>query len=212
MKLLLMSLNAGALPDFLRRHTGREPSALRLGFIDDAGAPYADQPFGSFEWNQLTDLGFRLTRMTVGKYRDARDFASDLGTVDAVYLSGGHTFVLLGALQSNGTGEVLKERVRAGLPYIGLSAGSVVAGPNVEPVAPLDDPADAPDVTDFTGLGLVDTVVIPHADGLLPPYPPSVIEEVVRTYGGRFPLTRVNDDQALLVEDGVATLIPSGIT
>ncbi|KXO90604.1 peptidase S51 dipeptidase E [Tsukamurella pseudospumae] len=207
-----MSLNAGALPDFLRRHTGREPSALRLGFIDDAGAPYADQPFGSFEWNQLTDLGFRLTRMTVGKYRDARDFASDLGTVDAVYLSGGHTFVLLGALQSNGTGEVLKERVRAGLPYIGLSAGSVVAGPNVEPVAPLDDPADAPDVTDFTGLGLVDTVVIPHADGLLPPYPPSVIEEVVRTYGGRFPLTRVNDDQALLVEDGVATLIPSGIT
>ncbi|KXP10761.1 peptidase S51 dipeptidase E [Tsukamurella pseudospumae] len=207
-----MSLNAGALPGFLRRHTGREPSALRLGFIDDAGAPYADQPFGSFEWNQLTDLGFRLTRMTVGKYRDARDFASDLGTVDAVYLSGGHTFVLLGALQSNGTGEVLTERVRAGLPYIGLSAGSVVAGPNVEPVAPLDDPADAPGVTDFTGLGLVDTVVIPHADGLLPPYPPSMIEEVVRTYGGRFPLTRVNDDQALLVEDGTATLIPSVIT
>ncbi|WP_244881083.1 Type 1 glutamine amidotransferase-like domain-containing protein [Tsukamurella pseudospumae] len=212
MNLLLMSLNAGALPGFLRRHTGREPSALRLGFIDDAGAPYADQPFGSFEWNQLTDLGFRLTRMTVGKYRDARDFASDLGTVDAVYLSGGHTFVLLGALQSNGTGEVLTERVRAGLPYIGLSAGSVVAGPNVEPVAPLDDPADAPGVTDFTGLGLVDTVVIPHADGLLPPYPPSMIEEVVRTYGGRFPLTRVNDDQALLVEDGTATLIPSVIT
>ncbi|MET9325745.1 Type 1 glutamine amidotransferase-like domain-containing protein [Tsukamurella sp. NPDC003166] len=211
MNLLLMSLNAGALPGFLRRHTGREPSALRLGFIDDAGGPYTDQPFGSFEWNQLTDLGFRLTRMTVGKYRDARDFASDLGTVDAVYLSGGHTFVLLGALQSNGTGEVLTERVRAGLPYIGLSAGSVVAGPNVEPVAPLDDPADAPGVTDFTGLGLVDTVVIPHADGLLPPYPPAVIDEVVRTYGGRFPLTRVNDDQALLVEDGVATLIPSGI-
>ncbi|NKY17790.1 type 1 glutamine amidotransferase-like domain-containing protein [Tsukamurella spumae] len=207
-----MSLNAGALPGFLRRHTGREPSELRLGFIDDAGAPYADQPFGSFEWNQLTDLGFRLTRMTVGKYRDPRDFASDLGTVDAVYLSGGHTFVLLGALQRNGTGEVLAERVRAGLPYIGLSAGSVVAGPNVEPVAPLDDPADAPDVTDFTGLGLVDTVVIPHADGLLPPYPPALIDEVVRTYGDRFPLTRVNDDQALLVEDGVATLIPSVIT
>lgn len=212
MNLLLLSLNAGALPDFLRRHTGREPSGLRIGFIDDAGAPYADQPFGSFEWTQLTDLGFRLTRMTLAKYTDAADFDSDLNTVDAVYLSGGHTFVLLGALQGNGTGEVLKARVRAGLPYVGLSAGSVVAGPNVEPVAPLDDPADAPGVTDYTGLGLVDAVVIPHADGALPPYPPAMIDEVVRTYGDRFPLTRVNDDQALLVENGVATLIPSAIT
>ncbi|MBS4104099.1 Type 1 glutamine amidotransferase-like domain-containing protein [Tsukamurella paurometabola] len=210
--LLLLSLNAGALPDFLRRHTGREPSALRIGFIDDAGIPYADQPFGSFEWTQLTDLGFRLTRMTAGKYRDAADFDSDLNTVDAVYLCGGHTFVLLGALQANGTGEVLATRVRAGLPYVGLSAGSVVAGPNIEPVAPLDDPADAPGVTDYTGLGLVDTVVIPHADGALPPYPRSMIDDVVRTYGDRFPLTRVNDDQALLVEDGVASLIPSTIT
>lgn len=87
-----------------------------------------------------------------------------------------------------------------------------MAGPNVEPVAPLDDPTDAPGVTDYTGLGLVDTVVIPHADGALPPHPPAMIDEVVRTYGDRFPLTRVNDDQALLVENGVATLIPSAIT
>ena len=159
------------------RHQAARP-ALGVAF-DDAGAPYADQPFGSFEWTQLTDLGFRLTRMTLAKYTDAADFDSDMNAVDAVYLSGGHTFVLLGALQGNGTGEVLKARVRAGLPYVGLSAGSVVAGPNVEPVAPLDDPADAPGVTDYTGLGLVDTVVIPHADGALPPYPPAMIDEVV---------------------------------
>ncbi|TWS18786.1 peptidase S51 dipeptidase E [Tsukamurella asaccharolytica] len=212
MNLLLLSLNAGALPGFLRRHTGRDPGALRLGYIDDAAAPHADQPFASFEWNQLTDLGFRLTRMTLATYTAAGDFDSDLNTVDAVYVAGGHTFVLLGALQGNGTGEVLKTRVRAGLPYIGLSAGSVVAGPNVEPVAPLDDPADAPGVTDYTGLGLVDTVVVPHADGALPPYPRALIDDVVRTYGDRFPLTRVNDDQALLVENGVSTLIPSTIS
>ncbi|WP_019203660.1 Type 1 glutamine amidotransferase-like domain-containing protein [Tsukamurella sp. 1534] len=212
MNLLLLSLNAGALPGFLLRHTGRAPSALRIGFIDDAHLPYVDQPYTSFEWTQLTDLGFRLTRMTVGKYTDAADFESDLRGVDAVYLCGGHTFVLLGALQRSGAGEVLKARVRAGLPYIGLSAGAVVAGPTVEPVAPLDDPAEAPGVTDFTGLGLADTVVIPHADGRLPPYPSSMIDEIVRTYGGRFPLTRVNDDQALLVEDGVATIVSSPIT
>ncbi|GAB3136044.1 Type 1 glutamine amidotransferase-like domain-containing protein [Tsukamurella serpentis] len=207
--LLLLSLHAGALPAFLRRHTGREPSELRIGFIDDAAKPYADKPFTTFEWNQLTDLGFRLTRITARDYRDAADFESDLRGVDAVYVAGGHTFVLLDALQSNGTGAALQTAVAAGLPYVGLSAGSVVAGPNIEPVSPLDDPADAPEITDYTGLGLVDTVVIPHADGALPPYPPAVIDEVVRTYGERFPLTRVNDDQALLVEGGSATLIAS---
>lgn len=209
MNLLLLSLNAGALPEFLHRHTGHQPSGLRIGYIDDAAAPHADQPFASFEWNQLTDLGFRVTRMTLGKYSNSSDFASDLSTVDAVYLSGGHTFVLLAALQREGIGDVLVERVRAGLPYVGLSAGSVVAGPNIEPVSPLDDPADAPQVTDYSGLGLVDTVVIPHADGALPPYPESLIDEIVQKYGAEYSLTRVNDDEALLVEDGYKTLVPS---
>ncbi|GAA0992385.1 Type 1 glutamine amidotransferase-like domain-containing protein [Nocardiopsis tropica] len=212
MNLLLLSLNAGALPDFLLRHTGRPPSGIRIGYIDDATRLVADAPYNAFEWNQLTDLGFRLTRMSARKYTNARDFDSDLDSVDAVYLAGGHTFALLGSLQSNGTGEVLTRRVREGLPYIGLSAGSVVAGPHLEPVVPLDDPTEVPEVTDFTGLGLVDTVVIPHADGALPPYPLSLIDEVERTYGDRYPLTRLNDDQALLVEDGVTTLIPSRIT
>lgn len=212
MNLLLLSLNAGALPEFLLRHTGQRPSGLRLGYIDDATRLVADAPYSAFEWNQLTELGFRLTRMSVRRYADSRDFDSDLDSVDAVYLAGGHTFALLGSLRSNGTGEVLTRRVRSGLPYVGLSAGSVVAGPTIEPVAPLDDPNETPEVTDYTGLGLVDTVVIPHADGALPPYPRSLIDEVVETYGDRYPLTRVNDDQALLVEDGVASLIPSRIT
>ncbi|MDB1088884.1 Type 1 glutamine amidotransferase-like domain-containing protein [Streptomyces sp. ACA25] len=103
------------------------------------------------------------------------------------------------------------ERVRAGLPYIGASAGSIVTGPSIEPVSPMDDPAEAPDLTDRTGLGLglVDTVIIPHADGALPPYPPELIAQVRQTYGTDYPLTFLDDDQALLVENAPSGLISS---
>ena len=34
------------------------------------------------------------------------------------------------------------DAVRAGLPYIGVSAGAAVAGPDIAPLALLDDPAE----------------------------------------------------------------------
>ena len=52
-----------------------------------------------------------------------------LRETDAVFIGGGNTFVLLDALQNNNTlwGGLLRERVAAGMPYIGTSAGSNVA-------------------------------------------------------------------------------------
>ena len=70
--------------------------------------------------------------MTSGTRRDdtgARDipsataFAEILDGLDALYVCGGETFVLLDNLRRDGLADVLVEKVRAGLPYIGLSAG-----------------------------------------------------------------------------------------
>lgn len=47
---------------------------------------------------------------------------------DAVFVGGGNTFVLLGALYRGGLLEPIRELAHAGTPYIGSSAGSNVAG------------------------------------------------------------------------------------
>jgi dipeptidase E len=51
-----------------------------------------------------------------------------LATADAIFVGGGETFVLLRELTRTGQLELIRERVLAGVPYGGASAGANVAG------------------------------------------------------------------------------------
>lgn len=208
MRLLLLSLGTGAVPGFLAATAGRPAGAVRIGYLDDAALPYGDAPFVAAERARIAGIAGAVVDLRAGD-ADAGSFAAALDGVDALYVAGGNTFALMAALRRRGCDAVLTERVRAGLPYIGCSAGSVIAGPSLEPVTLMDDPAEAPDLADHTGLGLVGTVVIPHADGKLPPYPRELIDRIEATHGATHPLTFLADDRALLVEDGTVREIPS---
>lgn len=208
MRLLLLSLGVGAVPDFLSAHGPFRAGNPRIGYVRDAARPYEGEPFVEQERERLAGLGYDLDDLTVGGLSLDR-LEDALGGVDAVYVAGGSTFALLDALRTSCADRLLVEHVRAGLPYIGSSAGSIVTGPSIEPASLMDDPADAPGLTDYRGLGLLDTVVIPHADGLLPPYPPELIARTTERYGDAYPLTLVHDDQALLVDFSGARLIAS---
>lgn len=209
MNLLLLSWGIGALGDFLADRTGTPPADARLGYLNDAALPYAGEEFAGIEDARLVELGYRPIPVTARDVESAERFGEILDGLDALYVCGGETFVLLDHLRRNGLAEVLIDKVRAGLPYIGLSAGAVIAGASAEPVSLLDDPALAPGLTDQRGLGLVAASILPHADGKIPLFPPPVIAEVVEKYGESFDLLLLNDDQALLVTDDGATLIPS---
>lgn len=208
MKLLLLSLHAGAMPDFLYSDEANACSRKRLAYIDDATAPFEGAPFVMAERENLARLGCSLTGLTLSE-SSPEATRQILGEVDGVYVAGGNTFALLSAMRSTGSDKLIVERVRAGLPYIGSSAGSIVAGPSIEPASLMDDPNEAPELTDHHGLGLVSTVVIPHADGALPPYPIELIEKTVQRYGSAFDLTLIRDDQALRVEDAAVEIVAS---
>lgn len=209
MHLLLLSLGVGAVPEFVSAHVTRPAGEVVVGYLHDAARPYAGEEFVTAERQQLAELGYALTDISAGEHNRAESFGAALEDVDALYAAGGNTFALLAALRRHGADAVIVERVGAGLPYIGSSAGSIITGPSIEPASLMDDPAEAPDLADRSGLGLIETVVIPHADGALPPYPPELIAQLRQAYEDRFPLTFINDDQALLVENGPPRLISS---
>lgn len=206
MKLLLLSLNPGAMRAFLDSTSSGGP--LRVGYIGDAQVEYAGAPFVVAERRAIEAIGHEIVDITV---RDltASEFAETLSGVDAVYVAGGSTFALLEALKVTGCDVVLAERVRDGMPYIGCSAGSIIVGPDITPASLMDDPADGRGLTDFAGLGLIGRTVIPHADGLLAPYPPSLIDETIARYGSSHRLLPLHDDQALLVDGAQETVIDS---
>ncbi len=81
-----------------------------------------------------------------------------LESADGIFIGGGETFVLLGELYRTGQLELIRQRVAAGVPYGGSSAGANVAGlligtTNDFPVA---------EIPSRKALGIFPAVINPH--------------------------------------------------
>ncbi len=89
---------------------------------------------------------------------DAAGAKALLEGADGIFIGGGETFVLLGELYRTGQLELIRQRVAAGVPYGGSSAGANVAGlrigtTNDFPVA---------EIPSRTSLGVFPAVINPH--------------------------------------------------
>lgn len=208
MRLLLLSRGAGAVPGFLLGIGFSSARQLRLGYLADASASFADAPFVLEERARIDAFGYDVQDLNA-RLTPRASFAAALDRVDALYVAGGSTFALLDALRADGAREAIVDRVRDGLPYIGASAGSIVVGPTIEPASLMDDPDDAPELSNYEGLQLISSVVVPHADGLLPPYPSELIQRTLERYGADHDLIPLRDDEALLVDAGGSRVITS---
>ncbi|MGO4102605.1 Type 1 glutamine amidotransferase-like domain-containing protein [Leifsonia sp. YAF41] len=211
MKMLLLSRFVGAVPKFLGAASAGSRAALRIAYVDDASQPLGDAPFVGRERAQLQDLGYTLVPVTIGD-GTAADLSAILDSADAVYVAGGLADHLMAVLRRTGADSVLVERIRAGLPYIGASAGAMIMGTSIDPAIALDGHTDGVSLGDLSGLGLADVVILPHADGQLPPYPPATITEVARRLEGTPGLTLLADDDGLLVEDNHLSRVASPAT
>ncbi len=99
------------------------------------------------------DAGYRL----VGVHRCA-DPAAAVREAPAIFVGGGNTFRLLAGLYAHNLLEPIRQRVRAGVPYLGISAGTNVACPTIKTTN--DMPITLPPSLD--ALGLVDFQVNAH--------------------------------------------------
>jgi dipeptidase E len=94
--------------------------------------PHASNPR---DWAQYTRDATRIfarwgIRIVSGE--TPSDFLTLLNKADGVFVDGGNTFRLLNALQRDGLLAPIRDKVKAGLPYLGSSAGTVVACPTIK--------------------------------------------------------------------------------
>lgn len=128
-----------------------------------------------------------------------------LDECDLLYAPGGNTFVLASRLRQIDLTEEIGARIRAGLPYVGFSAGAVLCGLDILNSQDINAPA----ITDFDGLAL-----IPFSINVHYPTEPEAIagrDERIAFYHA-FHSTPVLalEDEALLDVDESALLVREG--
>ena len=103
--------------------------------------------------SRFQKLGYEL-----GSLHSVANPRDELRRADSLFIGGGNTFRLLKALYDFDLLDTIRERVSEGMPYIGTSAGSVVAAPTIKTTndMPIVEPPS------FNALGLVPYQINAH--------------------------------------------------
>jgi dipeptidase E len=134
------------------------------------------------------------------------DPARAIGRADNIFIGGGNTFRLLKALYDDSVVELIAERVREGLPFMGSSAGTNMVCPTLKTTN--DMPIVQP--PSFNALGVINFQINPH---YLDPDPNSrhmgeTREERLRQYleENDVPVLGLREGSILWVHDEQVTL------
>ena len=158
MKLLLFSNSTNSGDDYLEFPLpyikdflgGKTTKAL---FIPYAGIRISwDEYFETVE-TRLLRIGIRLHSI-----HKAIKPEKALEKTELIIVGGGNTFNLLKTIQEQGLDKIIREKVRAGVPYIGWSAGSNLCCPTIRTTN--DMPVVEPQ--SFNALNLIPFQINPH--------------------------------------------------
>ena len=128
-----------------------------------------------------------------------------LAQAEALFMGGGNTYALLKRLREAGLLAAIRERVHAGMPYLGASAGSNVAGPNILTTNDWNVVA----LDRFDALGLVSFNINPHYKETDPTMAPGseTRDDRIAEYHvvNSNPVVGLEEGALVRVEDGVVT-------
>ncbi len=137
-------------------HAEEEIRDLTRGIRTVLFVPYALHDVDAYAARARGRLaGMGLAATSIHEEPDPRD---SVARAEAVFVGGGNTFRLLRALYDADLLAAIRRRVADGMPFIGSSAGAIVAGPTIRTTK--DMPIVQP--PSFDALSLVPFQISPH--------------------------------------------------
>lgn len=120
--------------------------------------PYAAVTFSYDEYEAKVQERFKEIGIKVNSIHRALNKRNFIRHAQAIVIGGGNTFALLKKMQEEDLLDAIFRRVKAGVPYIGWSAGSNVTCPTI--CTTNDMPIVQPE--SFRAIGLVSFQINPH--------------------------------------------------
>lgn len=117
-----------------------------------------DKTWMDEEYKTILDLGISEDNIT--EYKIGNDI--DINNFDIIYMMGGNTFYLLDMIRKTNFDRIIKNFINDGKIYIGSSAGSEILGNSISVALGYDE--NNVNMVDFTGLKIVDALIVPHAN------------------------------------------------
>nr|WP_314999809.1 Type 1 glutamine amidotransferase-like domain-containing protein [uncultured Capnocytophaga sp.] len=195
MKRLFLTSSFSSVSKLFEDFAGEPVNGKKIVFIPTASLVekvrfYVDDDRKAFE-----KLGIIIEELEVST-ATTEEIAQALEQNDYIFISGGNTFYLMQELKKKGADKLLMEQINNGKLYIGTSAGSIIASPNIEFVSDMDETEKAPELTDYSGLHLVDFCFLPHYLNF--PYK-EVTQKIVNEYSQKVDLRPISNNQVITV-------------
>ena len=150
-----------------------------------------------FTQKAFEDFGYEVENFDISIFSE-EIIKEKLAETKIIFISGGNTFYLLQELKKKNLISHLKEKIENGLLYIGESAGSAITAPNIEYASVMDDKTLAKELSDYTGLNLVDFYVVPHFEE--EPFVEGG-RKIVELYKDSLDLKLINNKEVILIEN-----------
>ena len=202
MKTILLTSAGMNVKEEILKILPKSPKELKLAHITTASIDEKNKDYFHKETQIMKELGFQVTEadisgMTEGKVRKL------LKDTNIIYIQGGNTYYLLKSIKESGFDKVVKELLEKGVIYIGVSAGSYVAGPTIEQADWIHE-HNRFGLTDLTAMNLVPFLLMVH---YVPEYK-SILKEKIQKSKYEFKI--LTDDQAILVKGDNYKLVGKG--
>lgn len=144
--------------------------------------PYAGVGIGYDNYTSKVAAPFSTIGYEVRSIHTYENPVDAVNNAEALAVGGGNTFELLNQLYNNDLINVIRKNVVNGMPFIGWSAGSNIAGPTIKTTndMPIVEPPS------FDALNVVPFQINPH-----------YTEEILPNHGGENRIDRINEFVAL---------------
>ena len=203
MKNMILTSSLYESIELVKKFLDKNTESKKILFIPTAANVEEYKKYMHLTQKAFEDFGYEVENFDVSVFSE--EIAKEkLSEAKIVFISGGNTFYLLQELKRKNLITYLKERIENGLLYIGESAGSVIAAPDIEYASVIDDETVATELDDYAGLNLVDFYIVPHFEE--EPFVESS-RNTVELYKDKLDLKLINNKEAILVENNNFTIL-----